>query len=222
MAHITLFKTAETGKVFRPEDHNDNMAQIETAVNAHDDAIAAVNLALPNKAEGSEVAAALALKADASAVSASLAEKADLDGGVLAASQIPAAIAALPAAMTTAEGDIDDLEAAMTVTTSTVDYEAPATSGSAVLRKNYNTVTAQIQFGQSTNFDDAPVVISEQIPSDYRPLATVYAPAMFCTDPDDGATFGAGMVQITADGYIKAVAPTGSFTFMKANVCWTV
>lgn len=209
MAHITLFKTAETGKVFRPEDHNGNMSQIETAVNAHDDAIAAVNLALP-------------LKADASAVATSLSTKADLDDGVLASAQVPATIAGLPTRMTTAEGDIDDLESAMAVTSSTVDYEAPATSGSAVLRKNYNTVTAQIQFGQSTNFDDAPVVISEQILSGYRPLATVYAPAMFCTDPDDGTTFGAGMVQITADGYIKAVAPTGSFTFMKANVCWTV
>lgn len=209
MAHISLFKTAETGKVFRPEDHNENMTKVETAVNAHDDAIAAVNLALPNKA-------------DSSAVATSLSGKADLDGGVLSASQIPAAISALPSAMSTAEGDIDDLEAAMAVTASTVDYEAPATSGSAILRKNYNTVTAQIQFGQSTNFDDAPVVISEQILSGYRPLATVYAPAMFCTDPDDGATFGAGMVQITTDGYIKAVAPTGSFTSMKANVCWTV
>lgn len=191
---ITLFKDAQTGMVFRPEDFNGNMTAIETAVNQLETAAEAIP--------------------DPSVIS----NKANLVDGKVPFDELPTVLGTVSSINTRTE----DLEALLTTTSDTLDSDGTnADSGSVSLMKSGKSITANINIGSTTGIGTSLVTIAETILTNFRPTADIIVPAMFFAGSVDVAAMAIGIVKITTDGHIQAaVDDSTNNKLVVCHVCW--
>ena len=191
---ITLFKSAQTGMVFRPEDFNTNMTAIETAVNQLQTAAEAI----PNPSV--------------------ISNKANLVEGRVPFDELPVVLGTVSSINTRTE----NLETLLTSTSDTLDSDgANADSGSVELMKSGKSVTATINIGSTTGIGTSLVTIAETILTNFRPTADIVVPAMFFASTVDVTAMTIGIVRITTDGHIQAaVDDITNNKLVIAQVCW--
>jgi hypothetical protein len=201
---ITLFKGAVTGKTFRPADFNGNMSVIETAINDLQEAGA--DDALVGRIEDLESV----VGGSGSGLVHDLNDLETVVGGTGTG---------LVGDVSELRDDVDGMLSNSDMILS--DDNSNATGGSIQMHEFSGMVFANIIFEASGGFDDlTDEVVSLRLASAFRPGSDIHFPAIFCTDPNDGATAIPGIVKVSASGYVSVSPISAGKTLMFATAFW--